>query len=117
MRATRAVVTLTSAVIAVCACAFSFGNIWHLALAWGVPGAIAPLVAPMLDVSVVGLMIAVRELSLHAIPGQALLRLGLVPADWPAEGHSAMQVRVRHRKTGSVSPSRDMYSPLCRKCS
>lgn len=72
LQATRIVVTVTSAVIAVCAFAFSFGNIWHLALAWGVPAPIAPLVAPMLDVSVVGLMIAVRQLSLHGVPGRAL---------------------------------------------
>jgi hypothetical protein len=72
MRATRAVVTLTSTVIAACAFAFSFGNIWHLALAWGVPSPIAPLVAPMLDVSVVGLLIAIRQLSLHGVPGRAL---------------------------------------------
>lgn len=72
LRATRVVVTVTSAVIAVCAFAFSFGNIWHLALAWGVPAPIAPLVAPMLDVSVVGLMIAVRQLSLRGVPGRAL---------------------------------------------
>jgi hypothetical protein len=72
VRATRVVVTVTSAVIAVCAFAFSFGNIWRLALAWGVPAPIAPLVAPMLDVSVVGLLIAIRHLSLLGIPGRSL---------------------------------------------
>ena len=72
-QATRVVVTVTSAVIAVCAFAFSFGNIWRLALAWGVPAPIASLVAPMLDVSVVGLMIAVRQLSLRGVPGRALV--------------------------------------------
>ena len=67
------VVSVTGSIIAVCAFAFSFGNIWHLARLWGLPGPVAPLVAPMLDVSVVGLLIAVRQLILHGISGRQLM--------------------------------------------
>ena len=71
-RVTIMVVSLTSSIIAMCAFAFSFGNIWHLARVWGLPEAIAPLVAPMLDISVVGLLIAVRHLTLHGVPARPL---------------------------------------------
>jgi hypothetical protein len=71
-RITILVVSLTSSIIAVCAFAFSFGNIWHLARVWGLPDPIAPLVAPMLDISVVGLLIAVRHLTLHGVPARPL---------------------------------------------
>ena len=77
-RDTALPVTMTASVIAVCAFTFSFGNIWHLALAWGIPAPIAPLVAPMLDVSVVGLMIAIRQLALRGIPGRQLLSARLL---------------------------------------
>jgi hypothetical protein len=71
-------VTLTGSVIGLCAFTFSFGNIWHLALAWGIPAPIAPLVAPMLDVSVVGLMVAIRQLALLGIPARRLLSARLL---------------------------------------
>ena len=67
------VVSVTGSIIAACAFAFSFGNVWHLALLWGLPAPIAPLVGPMLDISVVGLLIAVRHLTLHGIPGRRLI--------------------------------------------
>ena len=111
IRATRAVVTLTSAVIAVCAFTFSFGNIWHLALAWGVPAPISPLVAPMLDVSVVGLMIAVRQLSLHGVPGRALVgaRLLMLTCAVTTWGLNIAQAILDHRWGGvaidSVAPA------------
>jgi Protein of unknown function (DUF2637) len=111
VRATRVVVTVTSAVIAVCAFAFSFGNIWHLALAWGVPAPIAPLVAPMLDVSVVGLMIAVRQLSLHGVPGRALVgaRLLMLTCAVTTWGLNIAQAFLDHRWGGvaidSVAPA------------
>ena len=86
-RSTRWAVTLTGSVIGLCAFTFSFGNIWHLALAWGIPAPIAPLVAPMLDVSVVGLMVAIRQLALHGIPtrqllGARLLMLACAATTW-----------------------------------
>jgi hypothetical protein len=107
VRATRFVVTVTSAVIAVCAFAFSFGNIWRLALAWGVPAPIAPLVAPMLDVSVVGLLIAIRQLSLHGIPGRSLagarlLMLACAVTTW---GLNTAQPVLDHRWGGLVIDS------------
>ncbi|MEU3691934.1 DUF2637 domain-containing protein [Streptomyces narbonensis] len=54
--------------IAVLAFVFSFGNVWALALRLGVPAPIAPLIAPMVDLSVVGLLVALRSLSLRGVP-------------------------------------------------
>ena len=51
---------------------FGFGNVWHLALALGVPGYVAPLIAPAVDVSVLGLIVGTRHLALH---GAAELQL------------------------------------------
>jgi hypothetical protein len=44
---------------------FAFGNVWTLALRLGVPRLIAPLVAPAVDLSVVGLLLATRYLTVH----------------------------------------------------
>ncbi|MFJ9079445.1 DUF2637 domain-containing protein [Streptomyces sp. NPDC102278] len=67
-RFTRRTVTVAMAVIAVLAFVFSFGNVWALGLRLGVPRPIAPLIAPMVDLSVVGLLVALRFLALRGIP-------------------------------------------------
>jgi hypothetical protein len=72
-RTTALAVTASGGVIVACAFAFSFGNIWHLARLWGLPDVIAPLVAPMLDISVFGLLTAVRHLTVHGVPARQLL--------------------------------------------
>ncbi|MFE2565049.1 DUF2637 domain-containing protein [Streptomyces mirabilis] len=74
-RFTRRTVTVVMAVIAALAFVFSFGNVWALALRLGVPHPIAPLIAPMVDLSVVGLLVALRFLALRGVP-QAGLRAG-----------------------------------------
>ncbi|MEE4546268.1 SpdA protein [Streptomyces sp. V4-01] len=66
-RFTRRTVTVVMAVIAALAFVFSFGNVWALALRLGVPHPIAPLVAPMVDLSVVRLPVALRFLALHGV--------------------------------------------------
>ncbi|QNA71835.1 DUF2637 domain-containing protein [Streptomyces sp. So13.3] len=67
-RFTRRIVTMVMAVIAALAFVFSFGNVWALALRLGVPHPIAPLIAPMVDLSVVGLLVALRFLALRGVP-------------------------------------------------
>lgn len=67
-RFTRHTVTGVMAVIAALAFVFSFGNVWALALRLGVPRPIAPLIAPMVDLSVVGLLVALRFLALRGVP-------------------------------------------------
>ncbi|MGW5352375.1 DUF2637 domain-containing protein [Streptomyces sp. NPDC004031] len=67
-RFTRHTVTVVMAVIAALAFVFSFGNVWALALRLGVPRPIAPLIAPMVDLSVVGLLVALRFLALRGVP-------------------------------------------------
>ncbi|MEV8069775.1 DUF2637 domain-containing protein [Streptomyces sp. NPDC085995] len=74
-RFTRRTVTVVMAVIAVLAFVFSFGNVWALALRLGVPRPIAPLIAPMVDLSVVGLLVALRYLALRGVP-KAELKAG-----------------------------------------
>ncbi|MHC3459242.1 DUF2637 domain-containing protein [Streptomyces flavovirens] len=66
-RFTRHTVTVVMAVIAALAFVFSFGNVWALALRLGVPRPIAPLIAPMVDLSVVGLLVALRYLALSGV--------------------------------------------------
>ena len=44
---------------------FGFGNVWALALRLGVPPWVAPLVAPAVDLSVLGLLLGIRYLALH----------------------------------------------------
>ncbi len=67
-RFTQRTVTAVTAVIAALAFTFSFGNVWALALRLGIARPIAPLIAPMVDLSVVGLLVALRHLALHGIP-------------------------------------------------
>ncbi|MFI5758765.1 DUF2637 domain-containing protein [Streptomyces sp. NPDC051569] len=67
-RFTRRTVTVVMAVIAALAFVFSFGNVWALAMRLGVPHPIAPLIAPMVDLSVVGLLVALRFLALRGVP-------------------------------------------------
>ncbi|MGW7254137.1 DUF2637 domain-containing protein [Streptomyces sp. NPDC054834] len=71
-RFTRRTVTVVMAVIAVLAFVFSFGNVWALALRLGVPRPIAPLIAPMVDLSVVGLLVTLRFLALRGVPKSEL---------------------------------------------
>jgi len=51
---------------------FGFGNVLDLALRLGVPRWIAPLVAPALDLTVMGLLLATRHLALSGVCGQQL---------------------------------------------
>jgi hypothetical protein len=44
---------------------FGFGNVFALAVRLGVPTWVAPLVAPAVDLSVVGLLVGIRHLSMH----------------------------------------------------
>ena len=50
--------------------AFGFGNGWLLGLALGVPGWIAPLVAPAVDLSVVALLAALHYLRARGVSGR-----------------------------------------------
>ncbi|WP_431776427.1 DUF2637 domain-containing protein [Streptomyces cucumeris] len=69
-RITQRTVTVIMGIIAGLAFVFSFGNVWALALRLGVPGPIAPLIAPMVDLSVVGLLVALRYLSLRGVAAE-----------------------------------------------
>lgn len=44
---------------------FGFGNVLNLALRLGVPVWVAPLVAPAVDLSILGLLLGTRHLALH----------------------------------------------------
>ncbi|MFE9310346.1 DUF2637 domain-containing protein [Streptomyces sp. NPDC007920] len=71
-RITQRTITAVMIVIAALAFVFSFGNVWSLALRLGVPAPIAPLIAPMVDLSVVGLLVAQRYLSLRGLPAEQM---------------------------------------------
>lgn len=51
---------------------FGFGNVLNLALRLGVPGWVAPLVAPAVDLSVIGLLLGTRHLALAGAPASVL---------------------------------------------
>ncbi|WP_457029213.1 DUF2637 domain-containing protein [Kitasatospora sp. P5_F3] len=59
----RTTITAVMATTAVLAFTFSFGNVWALALRLGVSRPVAPLIAPMVDLSVAGLLIALHHLA------------------------------------------------------
>ncbi|MFC9910440.1 DUF2637 domain-containing protein [Streptomyces sp. NPDC127197] len=98
-RITQRTVTVVMGIIALLAFVFSFGNVWALALRLGVPAPIAPLIAPMVDLSLVGLLVALRYLSLRGVPPEqmkaatrlmhvsGLLTLALNIAEPIAAGH------------------------------
>lgn len=65
--AIRRIVTCAVLVIALLTFVFGFGNGWQLGLSLGVPGWIAPLVAPAVDLSVMALLASLQYLRAHGI--------------------------------------------------
>jgi hypothetical protein len=63
----RAVTVIMGAVVGL-TFLFGFGNVLNLALRLGVPLWVAPLVAPAVDLSIVGLLLATRHLALTGAP-------------------------------------------------
>lgn len=65
------VITTIAALIALLTFTFGFGNVWALGVRLGVPGWIAPLVGPAVDLSVLGLLVGTRHLVMNgASPDQ-----------------------------------------------
>jgi hypothetical protein len=62
---TRRTVTTIVGVVVGLMFMFGFGNVWSLALRLGVPAVVAPLVAPAVDLSVVGLLLGCRHLAIR----------------------------------------------------
>ncbi|MFE5163666.1 SpdA protein [Streptomyces sp. NPDC056697] len=69
--AVRAVTGMMAAVVSL-TFLFGFGNVWDLALRLGVPAWVAPLVAPAVDLSILGLLLGIRYLALHGAPVEQL---------------------------------------------
>jgi hypothetical protein len=69
---TRRAITVVLALITALTFAFGFGNVWALGRSLGVPALIAPLVGPAVDLSVAGLLIGLRHLSMTGIPRRQL---------------------------------------------
>ncbi|MFI1580974.1 SpdA protein [Embleya sp. NPDC020630] len=69
----RAVTWIMGAVIGL-TFRFGFGNVWALALRLDVTAWVAPLVAPAVDPSVLGLLLAVRHLALNGATREQLRR-------------------------------------------
>ena len=72
---TRRAVTVITAMIVAMSFAFSLGNVTRLCLDLGITGWIAWLVAPAVDLSVIGLLTGMRFLSLHGYGDAQLARL------------------------------------------
>jgi hypothetical protein len=69
---TRRVITVVLAAITALTFAFGFGNVWALGRSLGVPLLVAPLVGPAVDLSVAGLLIGIRHLSMEGVPREQL---------------------------------------------
>jgi hypothetical protein len=69
---TRRVITVVLAAITALTFAFGFGNVWALGRSLGVPPFVAPLVGPAVDLSVAGLLIGIRHLSMAGVPREQL---------------------------------------------
>nr|WTB08252.1 SpdA protein [Streptomyces antimycoticus] len=67
----RAVTLIMAAVVGL-TFLFGFGNVWTLALRLGVPPWVAPLVAPAVDLSVLGLLLGTRYLALKGASREQL---------------------------------------------
>ena len=72
---TRRAVTVITAAIVVMTFAFSLGNVTRLCLDLGITAWIAWLVGPAVDLSVIGLLVGIRFLSLHGCPDGELAGL------------------------------------------
>ncbi len=71
---TRRAITVTAGAIVVMSFAFSLGNVTGLCLDLGITAWIAWLVAPAVDLSVIGLLTGIRFLSLHGYTDSQLAR-------------------------------------------
>jgi len=65
-------VTVIMVVVVGLTFAFGFGNVFQLGLRLGVPVWVAPLVAPAVDLSVVGLLLGTRQMALQGAPPELL---------------------------------------------
>ncbi|UGQ10455.1 SpdA protein [Yinghuangia sp. ASG 101] len=70
--AVRAVTLIMGAVVGL-TFLFGFGNVWALALRLGVLPWVAPLVAPAVDLSILGLLLAIRRLVLDGADATVIL--------------------------------------------
>jgi hypothetical protein len=70
----RAVIAVTAAVMVI-TFAFSLGNVTRLSLDLGIAAWIAWLVGPAVDLSVIGLLVGIRFLSMHGYADDQLARL------------------------------------------
>ncbi|ADP78934.1 hypothetical protein [Pseudofrankia inefficax] len=69
---TVTLVTVIMVVVVGLTFAFGFGNVFQLGLRLGVPVWVAPLVAPAVDLSVVGLLLGTRQLAVQGAPVELL---------------------------------------------
>lgn len=65
-------VTAIAGVVVALTFIFGFGNVWTLALRLGVPVWVAPLVAPAVDLSILGLLLGTRHLALTGASAEVL---------------------------------------------
>lgn len=65
-------VTVIAGVVVALTFMFGFGNVFNLALRLGVPVWVAPLVAPAVDLSILGLLLGTRHLALTGAPAEVL---------------------------------------------
>jgi hypothetical protein len=65
-------VTVIAGIVVALTFLFGFGNVFSLAIRLGVPVWVAPLVAPAVDLSILGLLLGTRHLALTGAPAEVL---------------------------------------------
>src|SRR5262245_33541801 len=65
-------VTVIAGIVVALTFLFGFGNVFNLALRLGVPVWVAPLVAPAVDLSILGLLLGTRHLALTGASAEVL---------------------------------------------
>lgn len=65
-------VTVVAGIVVALTFLFGFGNVFNLGLRLGVPVWVAPLVAPAVDLSILGLLLGTRHLALIGAPAEVL---------------------------------------------
>ena len=99
---TRRAVTGITAAIVVMTFAFSLGNVTRLCLDLGITAWIAWLVAPAVDLSVVGLLTGMRFLSLHGYTDTQLTRLHRMLRFCAADPGLNTAGALEHRQYGTA---------------
>ncbi len=103
---TRRAITVVLGLITALTFAFGFGNVWALGRALGVPAFVAPLVGPAVDLSVAGLLVGIRHLSMAGVPREQLRPARVLLTAWEGPAASITRTVPRTEPFTTAGPRR-----------